>query len=682
MARAFVIRPFGKKVDSKGREIDFEEVQRSLIDPALKDPALKNANLAGSTTGEIIDAGNIREDMFSLILEADLVIADISLLNANVFYELGIRHALRRKHTVLIRDAGSADSPPFDILTDRYLPYDQGSKEAKDRSLHELVEMINATLISTRPTDSPVFKMLPTLPEADVSSVSVVPVDFEEEVQRARESKSPGWLRLLAEDVRGRRFEWPGLALIGNAQWALKDYAGARETWETVRDARPDDLAANLALANIYERLSRDLPAQRDALLILSDQAIERVLKSSEAVSGQRVEALALQGRNKKTRWRADVESRKTVADRRSVAMNRLLRESFKAYRGAFREDLNHYWSGLAALQMGNIFHELSGQGESWKNTFDDNDEAEEYRRKLEQDLARLVSIVGASVEGALIRLAQNDPDRAWAEVSKVDTLFLTTDNLDRVANGYLDALKGRPPFVGDAVRGQLRLFADLGVRAAVAEDVLRMIDGAAAQQPPPPPDAPPPKPPLALVFAGHRVDEPGAAPRFPAGAAKPAKAAIAEKLRSLAAQYELLGLASCASGSDILFHEACLELDVRSIVCLPFRAESYAAQEFLNLNEWRSRFLTLLDKREVWQLSDREPLPRWLQGTPVNPWERGNRWVLQIAKASRSKVTLLALWDKNRAGSARGGTSHMVELAEGAGVDIQELDSTAFLNA
>ena len=55
-------------------------MHRTLIQPALLE-----AGLTGSTTGEIIDAGNVREDMFSLILGADLVVADISLHNANVF---------------------------------------------------------------------------------------------------------------------------------------------------------------------------------------------------------------------------------------------------------------------------------------------------------------------------------------------------------------------------------------------------------------------------------------------------------------------------------------------------------------------------------------------------------------------------------------------------------------------
>ncbi len=98
MARAFVIRPFRKKKDGSGKELDFERVHDELIGPALK-----AANLSGTTTGEIVEAGNIREDMFSLILEADLVVCDITIHNANVFYELGIRHALRKKHTILIK---------------------------------------------------------------------------------------------------------------------------------------------------------------------------------------------------------------------------------------------------------------------------------------------------------------------------------------------------------------------------------------------------------------------------------------------------------------------------------------------------------------------------------------------------------------------------------------------------
>src|ERR1700727_694865 len=149
MQRAFIIRPFGKKKDGAGSEIDFERVSTFLIEPALK-----AVGLGGGTTGEIVEAGNIREDMFGLILEADLVVCDMTIHNANVFYELGIRHALRKKRSVLIRGAATTDDVPFDNLTERYLAYDLDNPGA---SLRPLVDMLIATLASEN-TDSPIFQ--------------------------------------------------------------------------------------------------------------------------------------------------------------------------------------------------------------------------------------------------------------------------------------------------------------------------------------------------------------------------------------------------------------------------------------------------------------------------------------------------------------------------------------------
>src|SRR6202158_4400612 len=111
MPRVFIVRPFNVK-----EGIDFEAVERLLIQPALKD-----AGLQGATTTEITRAGNIREDMFRLLVTADLVVADLSIHNANVFYELGIRHALRGKRTFLLRS--DQDAYPFDVQTDRSLHY-------------------------------------------------------------------------------------------------------------------------------------------------------------------------------------------------------------------------------------------------------------------------------------------------------------------------------------------------------------------------------------------------------------------------------------------------------------------------------------------------------------------------------------------------------------------------------
>lgn len=266
--RLFVIRGFGTNRDSSGSEINFDQVHMKLIWPAME-----RCGLEGGTTGQVVEAGNIREDMFALIIQADVVICDITIHNANVFYELGIRHALRKKHTILIKGDPTSDKTPFDLSTDRYLKYPVDNPA---EALDALVAAIQAGLNGSKETDSPVFKLLPHLAEADPSDVTVVPLEFAEEVAHAEAAQDKGSLRLLAEEVGGEPFHRDGLKLIARAQWSLKDYAGARDSWETVRNAAAADVEANLALANIYERLHRQKSQQ--GLLENSNQAILRVL--------------------------------------------------------------------------------------------------------------------------------------------------------------------------------------------------------------------------------------------------------------------------------------------------------------------------------------------------------------------------------------------------------------------
>jgi hypothetical protein len=99
--RAFIVPPFGAKevqIGGAKHKIYFDRVEEQLILPAL------NAiGVQGGTTTEIVEQGNIREDMFRLLVTAELVIADVSIHNANVFYELGVRHGLRAQDTFLLR---------------------------------------------------------------------------------------------------------------------------------------------------------------------------------------------------------------------------------------------------------------------------------------------------------------------------------------------------------------------------------------------------------------------------------------------------------------------------------------------------------------------------------------------------------------------------------------------------
>ena len=58
--------------------------------------------------------------------------------------------------------------------------------------------------------------------------------------------------------------------------------------------------------------------------------------------------------------------------------------QAYEAYRKAYLFDLNHYWSGLAALQQGTITLELSIE-ETWQDTFDNVDQVLAYRAELKR---------------------------------------------------------------------------------------------------------------------------------------------------------------------------------------------------------------------------------------------------------------------------------------------------------
>ncbi|MEM9387488.1 MAG: hypothetical protein AAGA68_20705 [Pseudomonadota bacterium] len=666
MARAFVIRPFNVKKDNNGKAINFEVVHDDLIQPALD-----AAGLEGGTTGRIVEPGSIREDMFKLILEADLVIADITVHNANVFYELGIRHALRKKRTVMIRGEGFADATPFDLLTDRYQPYDPASPAA---SVESLTRVLHAAMNSDRETDSPVFAMMEGLAEADPSHVTGAPADFAEEVARAKAAKAVGWLALLADEVRGRRFEWPGLKLIAEAQWALEDWDGARDNYTQIVTNDPDDIDANLALGNIYERLFRQ-DHQSDTL-IKSDQAIERVLARTDLAKSLRAEAEALRARNLKSRWRQRVEAAPDLASSRAAAMNRELINAYKGYRQAYLRDLNAFYPGLTALQMGSVLRELS-ESQEWYNAFDTDDEADSYKQQLARELTTLEHLVPEAIDADI---AQGTTPAPWPEISKADLQFLVAERTQRVIAAYEDAVPPDHPFAWGAAKGQLDLFMRLGIKAELATKIIAAID--ASQTPPPAAHASAHRESYLLVVGGHTIDSGPDAQRFPAQAEGKArqllKAQISALHKRLRDTHEIHVLASGAPGADILAHEICDELGIRSTMCLPMPANAYAGQVFGELDQWRTRFIRLAesDARSVRALSDRPGLPRWLAESDTDPWDRGNRWVMSMALASRSARTgMLVLWDKQEAGA--GGTAQMVQLAREAGnVEVQIIDS------
>jgi conflict system pore-forming effector with SLATT domain/uncharacterized protein DUF4231/tetratricopeptide repeat protein len=654
--RAFVIRGFGTKAG-----VDFDRVHEELIAPALR-----QLGIDGGTAGDIVTAGNIREDMFLDLVMADVVVADVSIHNANVYYELGIRHATRNRSTVLIR--ARIDEVPFDLRTDRYLSYDPDSAAG---SVSQLVRVLRETLANER-ADSPVFQLLPGFTPAPHATLLGVPRELAEDIEQARDAGQAGALRLLAEEVAGLRFEEAALRAVAQALEHVGDDAGAQLAWERVRRVHPEDLQANRALANVYRRLKESVP---------SNQAVTRALKSGTLSNADRAELWAHQGSNSKRLWMKQWRNAGEQDIMRVALRSPELKRSFQFYRRGFEEDLNHWYSGLNALAMAKIIVELAHRcPDDWRARFDTDAEADGELKALEAEIIWLTSTVRASLDSDRSRSFRADRTDFWIEVSAADFRLLTSDEPERVVGAYEAAMS---PVIGSdarrSIREQVQMYRDLGVFVENAVPALALLAGT-------PDDATEKIHPL--VFACRMTGAPGHADlQIPAGQEDAAKAEIKKAIRKIdeAAQNRqerTIGMAGASNGGDLLFHEACHELGIETWAFLPipkpaYRETAISGQTSRSADHYQA---ALRNASKVLTLARTETLPGWLlTRTDYSVWQRNNRWMLNHALASTvdNRVTVLALGN-GEAADGPGGVADMVAAAQDRGAEVVTLDTVS----
>ena len=118
----FVVMPIGTQ--KIGDLTITEDELKKKYDYIIKNAILKaEPDLEVIRADEELNPGSISNDIFTKLMHSRYVIADITYPNPNVFYELGIRHAIK-PGTILIRE--NVDfSIPFDISHLRYITYTQ-----------------------------------------------------------------------------------------------------------------------------------------------------------------------------------------------------------------------------------------------------------------------------------------------------------------------------------------------------------------------------------------------------------------------------------------------------------------------------------------------------------------------------------------------------------------------------
>ena len=154
----YISMPFGREPLPNGLELDFDRVYREGIGPALE-----LAGVAPVRADALVTRGSIQKATLEAILHSDFMIADITGANPNVLYELGIRHALVPRATLVV--ASTDTSTPLDLYQLRVVRYetsDAGLGNAK-AFVEQLREIVERRIQGPSVVDSPVFAYIPDL---------------------------------------------------------------------------------------------------------------------------------------------------------------------------------------------------------------------------------------------------------------------------------------------------------------------------------------------------------------------------------------------------------------------------------------------------------------------------------------------------------------------------------------
>lgn len=139
--RCFVIAPIGA-VGSEARQRS-DDLFAHLVEPVVR-----SRGFEPQRADQLGKPGLITSQVMQRLIDDDLVIADLSGSNANVFYELALRHAVK-KPVILLMVQG--EKIPFDVAQSRTIYFDYSSWGSLATAKTELERQIQA--IQSNPSD-------------------------------------------------------------------------------------------------------------------------------------------------------------------------------------------------------------------------------------------------------------------------------------------------------------------------------------------------------------------------------------------------------------------------------------------------------------------------------------------------------------------------------------------------
>lgn len=333
----FVLMPFGRKAGPGGAYIDFDRVYGELIRQAIEAAGLEPVRADEEQAG-----GVIHKPMFERLLLCEFAVADLTTANANVFYELGVRHAAKPATTVLTFAEGLGQLP-FDVALLRGLPYALGpdgtpSNVEPDRAA--LTERLHAAREGL--VDSPIYQLVEGYPDVAHEKTDV----FRQQVDYARETK---------ERLRAARARQEG------ALDKLRAIEAELGTLEDTESGIVVDLFLSYRAVKAWDemiRLAHAMPRPLANTVMVREQlglALNRAGRGEEAERmlvrlieerGPSSETYGILGRVYKDRWNAANEAGQTFL------AEGLLDQAIDAYTKGFEADWRDAYPGVNAVTL------------------------------------------------------------------------------------------------------------------------------------------------------------------------------------------------------------------------------------------------------------------------------------------------------------------------------------------
>lgn len=672
---AFVIMPFGRKKGTDGAIYDFNAIYSQLIKPSLE-----MAGFEPFRADEETASGDILTDMFQELLLADLCIADMSIDNANVFYELGIRHAFRKRGIVHIQ-AGRAYMP-FDVFNVRTTPYHITPEGVPDPAFLEKDKAVISRV--TRDTwasdidavQSPIFNLLDGLEEPDRKSLETPLAtgfwreynEWKDRLAVAERQKRIGDILLLSEEIRNPLIKEEA---IGEAGLALKNMGRhelALVQYRKGLEVNPRNLLFRREEAFHLNRLNKVNEA-----IIKIESLLEDTPRDTETV--------ALLGRIYKEMW---LESWRWIEDKKLRLQTAFdsyhwLLKSFQTYLRGYRLDLDEFYPGVNALTLGTILIYLADQ-------FEDKTQPDP---EIQEVRALLGNLRGSLVFALEAKTKAENADY-WTFISRGELLILTAEVTQQVSRAYRKALTASRgnQFRLQSSLAQLEILRALDIREefvqagidVIQEELKRIRKELYGEKEDNTPDTSPQQEDMVFLFTGYMVnkDRKQEDP-FPPKMEDEIKAAINAVLDKYHAGPDDLAVTTgMDAGSEILFVESCVARGVPVQAYFPLFEGPYV-REFVSPggDGWQERFYKLRNDPLVSEFYQPDCVGLPKEGDNVH--ERNNRWALYSALSRGiDKVRLIALWD-GKAEAARNLDDrlvrHMVDLMRDMGGIVEQIN-------